>query len=1193
MIKFLNKLLNIRSREWPRLLLFFIILAIPNMGIVWGSTVAYTAFLKEVGIEGLPWVLVGGSALSIVAIAIYAAFVDRVADDILLIAIFALGGVGIVIGLLLLLAGFSTIAYPLLYLLFLAWAAVASPHLYTYINAYYDAQAVKRIFPLLLAAGAGGVILAGFSLSWIIFLSPTTIILIWLASYLVAILTIWFIPNLLRAPRRPPTSTTSPSTSQSEDSKDSFMRNLREGVQFTKQSSYLQWITITTLLTTALMAFLEYRASQILAEQFTQEQFASLVGVLDGISNIIALPLLLFGVSRLIGWLGVANVSFLFPAATLLVSSSLVYFPGLGTAVSSYLNRKGLRGGIQDPIDILLFSAVPLRVRGRARAFVGGLITPIGSLVGGLLLLPPIGNNATLLSALIALLAITYTISAWIMKQKYSQALVQMLEQEDYSFLLSQSSADLPAADPATLNRLRSKLEASNSHELRVFMTKLITQIAGRQSLSIIAPAIQNTAEANTRAAMVNVLSASDLRGNELASLYRSLLQDHDPRVRQAAVIGLEQVSDPSSQAFIAEMLPVVEDLEPEVSAQALMAVSRSGKFYQVAPAVKALEDLLNSKSAQKRVHGVRILGKIDDPRAFHQLLEYLADPSDAVRLETVSATDEFLETLLPGLGAGNPLLIDKIIERVSPLTQDRVERVREYAITILGRLSSPTANQAILQSMHDPSPQVRATIANTLANAGKSITPMIQPLLASEDIQIRKMAMVILGRINPREFGALITDNAIENNLNTIYQAYLLAQALEPLSQFRSIKVLQSALSESGQSLSTEILYFLTALHSPESVKIVGESLRSDDVHVRANAVEALESMTTPHLARLSAPLYEPHLVLSDLVENAKTGWNLDQPDARTALENLAKATDNPWLRALTIFTFGELGAALKEAQASDKTSAPPLGAEPSSDEKPVTSRRRIPRGGLDLFGALDDSASASTSPVQPVDSPIEKAQPKKQSLDIPFTLNEIIAILENALGDGETQVKEAALAAQRRLTFSQSTITHQEEIMLSIIDRIIFLKEVPFFTDMTVDQLKVLASVCEERLFTKDTRIVSSGDMGGELYVVVNGRVGIEQEKRAGSFARLATAEAYAYFGETNFFDGSPHTTTAVALQDTLTLQLRREPLIALARQNPEMSLKLINVLSQRLRESNDRIAELTRSMPRELHRLFDQFD
>ena len=163
----------------------------------------------------------------------------------------------------------------------------------------------------------------------------------------------------------------------------------------------------------------------------------------------------------------------------------------------------------------------------------------------------------------------------------------------------------------------------------------------------------------------------------------------------------------------------------------------------------------------------------------------------------------------------------------------------------------------------------------------------------------------------------------------------------------------------------------------------------------------------------------------------------------------------------------------------------------------------------------------------------------------------------------------------------------------MLSTIEKVIFLKQVPFFQGMTVEQLRVLASVCEEEFFAADTRLYKEGDPGGVLYVVVNGRVGIEQEKRKGSFARLSTVDAYSYFGEANLFDTSPRTTTAVAVQDTLTLQLRREPLIALARQYPDLSLELINVLSQRLRETSDHVAELTRTRPRELHKLYDQFD
>jgi CRP/FNR family cyclic AMP-dependent transcriptional regulator len=159
----------------------------------------------------------------------------------------------------------------------------------------------------------------------------------------------------------------------------------------------------------------------------------------------------------------------------------------------------------------------------------------------------------------------------------------------------------------------------------------------------------------------------------------------------------------------------------------------------------------------------------------------------------------------------------------------------------------------------------------------------------------------------------------------------------------------------------------------------------------------------------------------------------------------------------------------------------------------------------------------------------------------------------------------------------------------MLSEIEKVILLKEVPFFQSMTVEQLRVLANVCEEDDFPAETCLFHEGDPGGILYIVVSGRVGIEQEQRKGFFARLATVEAHACLGETDFFDDNCRTNSAIAIQDTLVLRLRREPLIALARQHPDLSLELINALSVRLREANYRIAELTRTLPQELNELY----
>jgi CRP-like cAMP-binding protein len=110
--------------------------------------------------------------------------------------------------------------------------------------------------------------------------------------------------------------------------------------------------------------------------------------------------------------------------------------------------------------------------------------------------------------------------------------------------------------------------------------------------------------------------------------------------------------------------------------------------------------------------------------------------------------------------------------------------------------------------------------------------------------------------------------------------------------------------------------------------------------------------------------------------------------------------------------------------------------------------------------------------------------------------------------------------------------------------------------------------------------------------LFIVVNGKVGIEQEKRAGS-ALLATIENGSYFGEMSLFDNSPRSASAIALKDCSVLELNRTPIISLTMQNPDLALELINVLSQRIRETSDKIAEAARSRPRELHKLYDQFD
>jgi CRP-like cAMP-binding protein len=110
----------------------------------------------------------------------------------------------------------------------------------------------------------------------------------------------------------------------------------------------------------------------------------------------------------------------------------------------------------------------------------------------------------------------------------------------------------------------------------------------------------------------------------------------------------------------------------------------------------------------------------------------------------------------------------------------------------------------------------------------------------------------------------------------------------------------------------------------------------------------------------------------------------------------------------------------------------------------------------------------------------------------------------------------------------------------------------------------------------------------------VVVSGKVGIERKNKVTSTSvRLNTIEMRSYFGESTLFDNSRSTTTAIALEDTLTLHLSHEPLVALIHEDPELSLQLIKVLSRRIQETDEQVADLSRQRSRTMHKLYDKLD
>lgn len=1222
----INRLFNIRPHEWPRFSWLYVMSLFLVIGRLWGRFTLNAVFLDEVGADKLPVFFTVNALLSIPAVAIYTAFADRARNDRLLIGIHLAAAVALGIGLLLLHFGLTQIAYTLMYVVvFVPLGQILGAHWYTYVNGFYDTRAARRLLPMLVTSFGIAAIISGLTVEWLhTLLSPAQIMFIWFGMMLVTVFMIWAQPRLLPEKPAPGAAAwpTSPST------KSAYLDNIREGYRYVLTSGLLRWLVVGALLISLLVTLLEYLTGQVLAAQLgTTQKIAGFLGQLAAFANLlIVLPMQLFILNRLIERIGLGAANFIFPVGNLLVSLSFILMPSLWMARLAQINMTDFRYSIGYPIENLLFNAVPLRVKGRARVFISGVVTPMGTLLGGVALfgLARLLTTAALdmvARVSVGVLAAAFVLVAWMIRQQYRRALVHMLAEEDYSFLLHQEASDLTVTDPAALAPLANKLATSSTPEDTAFLARLISDMGGNTAVPILEQAARD-GDAATRAIILEILVAADMRSPLIRQLYADMLQDGDPRARRAALTGLAQWEGAGSPALHPLAARALNDPDADVRAHALPILLRAEGTPHRERALATLAHFLQSDEIALQTRGIHILAEVGDAYAMNELLRRLDADEDTVRLETAVA----LETIIAPATAVSqqtapsprakipPHLAPQIARSMAARVNDPVERVRQAALIIIATLGDP-ANYAILPAaFHDPSQAVRATAVDALVSLGKTAVPLVHPHLDAPQPQLRKLAAITLSRINTREYGALIKTH-VTANLLAIFRQHGYLAVLQPLHRFAAISILCSALQEENERLLDEIFYLLTAVHPPADVHVIHDALASADERIRANAIEALEALTSPQTVTLIAPLFTPDVTQAELLRLSAEMWDMHPLTTRQAMESvLTDHAFDPWLRVIATYALGEIGAAFIPkprpqpqptnpkrrtptdllAAISDDPPPPPSADEPPPDERQQRRERRRQRAASLLDALSGDDPLTPAAPPEPPAVPTP-APPPPPAINHLFDLPDVMRLLPIALQDADDTVRLAAARAQTTIAGDAPAPTAQKEgSLLSILERIIFLKEVLFFRGMSVDQLKVLAHVCEERLFAADTAVYREGDPGGVLYVVVNGRVAIERAgQRKGSVTRLGVIEANAYFGEMDLFTNSPRSATAVVIQDTLTLSLRREPLLALMRQQPDLSLELINVLSERLNSATDQIARLTRSTPRELHKLFDELE
>ncbi len=137
--------------------------------------------------------------------------------------------------------------------------------------------------------------------------------------------------------------------------------------------------------------------------------------------------------------------------------------------------------------------------------------------------------------------------------------------------------------------------------------------------------------------------------------------------------------------------------------------------------------------------------------------------------------------------------------------------------------------------------------------------------------------------------------------------------------------------------------------------------------------------------------------------------------------------------------------------------------------------------------------------------------------------------------------------------------------------------LKQSPIFEALEEKELRELSNLVTERHFAASAAIFWEDDSSDWFYIVAEGKVRITKMTSTGKEVILAFFGAGEMFGEVAVFENKPYPASAQSISETRLLAIGKAAFMDFLLHNPGVSLKIIGILSGRLREAQSRLRDL----------------
>ena len=135
----------------------------------------------------------------------------------------------------------------------------------------------------------------------------------------------------------------------------------------------------------------------------------------------------------------------------------------------------------------------------------------------------------------------------------------------------------------------------------------------------------------------------------------------------------------------------------------------------------------------------------------------------------------------------------------------------------------------------------------------------------------------------------------------------------------------------------------------------------------------------------------------------------------------------------------------------------------------------------------------------------------------------------------------------------------------------------DTPLFSELAPEDLRLICECGATKTYPRHSIIINEGDLSDTLYIILTGKAKVYVSEADGREVTLSILGPGEFFGELSLIDEAPRSASVATLESTSLSLVSKVGFQQCIKKNPEIALKLMRVLSHRIRSLTESVKSL----------------